>query len=199
MNHQETHTQEQCVLRKQIRKSVVIATQHPVIGPVYWQFVSNADCNAPDDYGLTGRIEEALRLGQNWRQSPTLKWNYDQFLSNLNEWAERNYDHPCDPGSPFRRSFTNLAKKAGQSLQDFCEWLCFAHWQDAPAPPRTLYLRDFNGFLNYAPVWTESIDEATKWSQEEIDDDKELDTMLAKKLGEFVPFEEDRFERTATR
>jgi hypothetical protein len=44
--------------------------------------------------------------------------------------------------------------------------------------------------LNYVPVWTELIDEAIKWSQEEIDDDEELDTMLAKKLGEFILFEE---------
>ncbi|EFX60459.1 hypothetical protein DAPPUDRAFT_343669, partial [Daphnia pulex] len=47
------------VCRRVVRQGVVVATWHPIAGPLYWRFVDESECNAPDGYDITDDIDFA--------------------------------------------------------------------------------------------------------------------------------------------
>lgn len=58
-----SRNEEPLICRKVVRSGVVVASLHPIIGPVYWDYVDNSDCNAPDTYQFTNNERDAMIFG----------------------------------------------------------------------------------------------------------------------------------------
>jgi hypothetical protein len=130
------------------RTGVVVSACHPILGPLYWFFVSEASVNGPDYYSITDSIGGARMFDIGWREGSSFRYygnHIEQVLRDSDD-IERfgGYD---DQGEEFSEidlsgSLGDLHKKSGQSVEDFLEWLRAAKWIDVPAPARVERLVD---------------------------------------------------------
>jgi hypothetical protein len=58
---QAQHGGENFVLRRSLTGSILVATHHPVIGPVFLEGVESSEMGVPDSYGLVTDIVRAKR------------------------------------------------------------------------------------------------------------------------------------------
>jgi hypothetical protein len=181
---------EQFVLRRVVSGGVVVGSYHPAIGPVFWEFVDNSDCNAPDHFGLTTDIEGAHRF----RSEQVPFRNFEAHIWSCNE--EEGEVTQGEPGGEDYSTFTadipggdfaSLARQAGVEVGDIVGWFWATPWIEVPAPAKAYFLRDLNGVIGYRPEWTEWLGDAAVFSSAELEDHEDLDTMMARALGEFVP------------
>lgn len=155
--------------QRRVRGAHVVSAIHPVLGPLYWNFVSNADCNAPDYYGLTQHIDQALRVAGDWRKS--------NFGQRQHEFTRAKGLYP-------------LAAEYGVSRSEVYGWLQTAQWESVPAPDQLFWFAGMDGFWGNTPSWEDRPSEAMEFSAEQValkdvgcDD---LDFEAARGRGEFV-------------
>lgn len=176
---------EQLILRRVVTQGVVMATLHPIIGPLYWTYCDQSECNAPDGYGLTTDIDLAHVFNRFYEQ-------YEMRAAFLENWTnDLEWDHLYDENGNEISVINDwqtveLAKLAKTKPEAFVDWVHDTEWVEYPAPYKIWFLEDFNGFVGYRPQWTNDPKKALKFSLSEIDEDG-LDVMLAKRLGRFVP------------
>ena len=177
------------VCRRVERTGVVVATLHPIAGPVYWSFVDESDCNAPDFYGVTGDLDFATVFKSGFYRGDSFLSFRSECMSDLSETVEV-WDQELgedDYVESYCWQVHKLAEKALCTPEQMAIWLHKAIWVEYPAPLKTYFLRDFNGFIGYRPEWSTHVDEALHWSREEIADKSDSDVYLARRCGNFVP------------
>lgn len=184
-----TSKEEPFVCRRVVSTGVVVTALHPVAGPIYCRYVDESDCNAPDYFGLTSRLEHATILKSG--EYPSLG-NLESFLSMcLSGFCESHiqWDETLEDGfvRNFSWQFNTLAKKVGCTSEELIHWLHEAKWVEAPAPLKIYFLSNFNGFVGYRPVWSEDVGDAFHWTSTEIAAKDDLDVDLARSLGSFCP------------
>lgn len=170
---QINYRNEPLVCRKIIRSGVVVATLHPAIGPLYWQFEDESDCNAPDAYGITDYLKSATVFRSGY-------YNGYDFL-HFETRCINNFVRDC----PSR--IDALATKADCTPQELIDWLDNSVWVEYPAPLKINFLTDFNGYIGYRLEYSESLKDALRWSPEALVDKEDLDVELASAWGQFVP------------
>lgn len=164
---------EPLVCRRVLRAGVVVASLHPIIGPVYWDYIDNSDCNAPDAYSFTNNVSSAMIF------------KTQQYRGHTFESFRRGVIGSCS-APPSSWQLKELSRKAGCSEDEFQTWMEKTVWVEYPAPVTIAYLSDFNGFLGYRPEWTRNLHEALQWPQSTVHGD-DLDDALARTIGELVP------------
>jgi hypothetical protein len=190
--HDTTEANDKFVLRRVIAGGVVVGSFHPGIGPVFWRFIDNSDCNAPDHFGLTRYIDGAHRF----RRGQVPLRNFEAHIWSCNEEqgevtqgepGDENYCTFIDdiPGG----DFASVAQQAGVEVGDIVRWFSTAPWIEVPAPAKAYFLRDLNGFICYRPEWTDRAADATVFCAAELGDAEDADVGPAKKLGEFALLE----------
>lgn len=115
------------------RTGVVVSATHPTLGPLYWHFSDESSVGGPDYYGITDRIDLAFLLDEGWRETRSFKIHGDHISRVLRELEE-------DCG---------LHSKAGQTFDEFREWLRSAPWADEPGPARDERLVDHGYFYTW--------------------------------------------------
>lgn len=178
------------VVRRVIRSAVVVAAWHPAAGAIFWRFTDESQVNCPNHYGLGTDIDRAYRF----RPGCT---NFSSFAGQILDpnTVLRLVDHDHEYG-PFEvdapdGDFALIASTTGLDANDLLLWFHRAIWVECPAPPTIRYLADFNGYLGYEAVWSDDLSDATRFSESEIESG-ELDTELARRLGEFIELSEAR-------
>lgn len=181
--------EEPLVCRRVVRKGVVIAALHPLAGPVYWDFVDESDCNAPDYYGVTDDLDSATIFKSGYYLGRSFLSFRSNCLKDLSEsedvWNEELDDFDFIESYSWR--VQKLAEKARCTPKELTAWLHAATWVEYPAPLKIYFLRDFNGFLGYRPEWSEHVADALHWSRDKLADKDDLDVELAHACGHFVP------------
>lgn len=179
----DINTDGKYLLRRVVSNAVVMASFHPVIGPVFWSFYDNSDCNAPNQFGLSRDVDLAHRFKPG-------KVEYLWFKSNIAECNHKEMD--LEEGRPGDENyciyttdvpsgdFAYLAQQASTTASAIYEWFKDAPWLEFPAPTN----------IGYRAEWTENPKEALLFFASELEDDDELDVQLAKNLGTFVPVTE---------
>lgn len=188
-------TEERYVCRRVVTRGVVVASLHPVIGPVYWDYCDESDCNAPDHYGLTDDSTSAHVFKSGW-------YFGHSFNSLPREIIECNVEHDYDafgtPGEDDHRfeertwvswMFQELARKAHSTVDEFVAWVRKTQWVEFECPPRIRFLRNINGFVGYRPEWTYDIQEALTFDQSVLTSDDDLDVRMC---GTCVPISKAR-------
>lgn len=183
--------EEPLICRKVVRRGVVVAALHPVAGPVYWDYTDESECNAPDYYGFTGDLNCATVFKTGYYRGSSFQSFRSYCLNGLVEddelWVELMDDVKYVPSFNYSGGVNELAKKAGCTPDEFVSWLHQAVWVEYPAPMKLYFLRDFNGYLGYRPEWSTRASDALHWSRKELAEEDDLDVMLARQLGRFVP------------
>ena len=193
------HDAQLFVLERVFQGGVHVAAIHPALGAVYWMLIDDTDVGMGRTYRLTTNRDEALRLPTGWRDNDWHRghaWNFERDLyeTEIHHQDVELFGPPSD-GMPYegcdlvhaeahlQGSLALLAHAANQRTDAFLEWLFQAQWQDVPAAaPTVRYLQDMNGFVGYAPVWTDNITEALTFDKE----DPELDMLRG--YGRLVPY-----------
>lgn len=120
------------------RTGVVITAVHPTLGPLYWEFVSEASVGGPDYHSITTRIDRALLLDPDWRTTSTFRLHSNHMERVLRDQVTVVDD--CDPdGGPwsqidFEGELSALHSQSGQSDEEFLDWMRSAEWGDTPGP-----------------------------------------------------------------
>lgn len=192
---------EPLVCRRVVRKGVVVAALHPVAGPVYWHFVDESDCNAPDNYGVTDDLNFATVFKSGYYHGRSFLSFRSECLCDLSEteevWNEEAHDF--DLTEKYCWDVKRLAEKAGCTPGEFTNWLYKATWVEYPAPLKIYFLRDFNGFIGYRPEWSEDVENALRWTRKELADKDDVDVELARSCGNFVPLSQARIVKPLLR
>lgn len=193
-----------------VSTGVNVSAMHPTLGPLYWQFLSGAECNSPDFYGITDDVEDegVLILSRTWRDGPQAFMhrshmgqilNDDDLISyNLNEFGEPLDEDGCEfdeHGDPIMVTTLHgvlriYQEKSGQSVAEFLNWLRRAEWVDTPSPQRARYLEDVNEFGGFHPIWTHEISDATTFSAEDVEmgkDSTDCHVAYAATVARFIP------------
>lgn len=203
-------TNETRYIAKRVTSGVNVAARHPTLGLLFWYFVSNSDCNAPDYYGLSddAECEGTMTFRSGWRTGDHA-WMHrshmgkvlgdeDQISYSFNEFGEPDPDveHENDAhGNPIMITtlhgrLSDYQERSGQSAEEFINWLRKAVWEDVPAPVREVYLQDVNEFCGFHPVWTSEISEAITFSAGEVAEGKDSNdccVIYASTAASFVP------------
>ncbi|MDU8491774.1 hypothetical protein RYA07_25890, partial [Pseudomonas syringae pv. actinidiae] len=69
---------------------VLVSANHPTLGPLYWVYTSNADCNYPDHYTITDWSEVATRFPHYWREHEHLHWVYRGHIGVGSGWGRND-------------------------------------------------------------------------------------------------------------
>lgn len=176
---------EPYVLRRVKTAGVVVGTPHPVAGPLYWHYIDESDCNAPDYYGITDHLSSATVFRSGVYGSGDFNSFKRACLSDLynDGWNEESESYEVS----YNYFVLDLARKADCSPEELVSWLGEAVWVEFPAPVQVHFLTDFNGFVGYRAEWSDDLRDALHWSANEIRDTEDLDVELALSYGEFVP------------
>lgn len=174
---------EPLVCRRVLRAGVVVASLHPIIGPVYWDYIDNSDCNAADSYHFTNNVSNAMIFRSQHYRGHTFSSFQWGVIGSCYEDADWDDDNTAPPAS---WQLKELSQKAGCTEHEFQTWMEKTVWVEYPAPVTIAYLSDFNGFLGYRPEWTRDLHEALQWPQSTVHGD-DLDAELARTVGELVP------------
>jgi hypothetical protein len=181
--------EEPFVCRRVVSKGMVVAALHPVAGPIYWNFVDESDCNAPDHYGITDRLESATVFKSGYYHGRSFDSFKSCCLEDLVEyeelWNEEKED--LDFITKYSWKVQDLAAKAGCTPAEIAAWLRSVTWVEYPAPVKVYFLQDFNGYLGYRPEWSENVADALHWSRQELANKDDLDSELALSLGQCIP------------
>lgn len=149
------------------RTGVVVSASHPVLGPIYWYFVSEASVNGPDFYSVTDSIERARMFDTGWREGASFRYYGDHMAQVLRDDDQiEQFGGYDDEGEIFTDIALNgpldgLQRKSGQSVEDFLAWLRAAVWVDVPAPVRVERLVDHGYSSEWELVETVDADNAT--------------------------------------
>lgn len=111
-----------------IRSGVVVSAIHPTLGALYWYYSDESSVGGPDYYGLTDRPYRALLMDTGWRTG-----RHRDHVSMVVRELEDDDWH------------TN----AGQSREQFVDWLRQAHWVDEVALHRAERLADHGYFYEW--------------------------------------------------
>lgn len=188
---------EPMVCRRVVRSGVVVASLHPVAGPVYWYFVDESDCNAPDHYGVTGDADMAKVFKSGFYRGGSFNSFRSDCLTGL---YETDWDDDAESyHTEYDWQVNDLAAKAQCEPEEFVQWLQTTTWVEYPAPLKIYFLEDLNGFLGYRPEWTEDVSDALHWHSSEVDDKDDLDVEIARSVGHFVPLSEASVVKPITR
>lgn len=185
---------EPLVCRRVVGNGVVVATLHPVAGPVYWRFVDESDCNAPNYYGVTDTLELATVFKSGFYRGRSFASFQSSCLEALYE-AQYDWDEKQSTSDVVERyswEVRSLASKAGCPPAEIARWLRKAVWVEYPAPLKIHYLSDFNGYIGYRPEWSEDVEDALQWSPDELADKDDMDVELARSCGHFVTVSQAR-------
>ncbi len=182
-------TDNQFVIRRVISNKVVVGSDHPILGTIYWVFSDNSDCNAPNHYGLTNLINAASRLESEWRKDP---WHRFRNFTSLVDGYDYEYDetaeNPDNSILVLTDALLSMAELAKQTHKDFLTWWKKADWSDRAAPDKSYYLEDINGFLGYKCQWTEYASQAMRLSQSSIETWDDEEPMKLASLGEVITY-----------
>lgn len=122
-----------------MKPQVMISAVHPVLGRLYWVYVSNACCNAPDYFGVTKHRSSAMLLPQCWRTDDFLQWRHKGHMYTVLEenqygsdyWVEEN-DETGELHQSMTGALGELQSLSGQTVEEFRLWLFRAKWADIP-------------------------------------------------------------------
>jgi len=104
--------------------AVVVTAHHPTLGPLYWYFFNEASVTSPDFYGITDTVQTALLLDKDWRDAAHFS-RHSQHIALVLAELDSDPSHSCING---------LNRKAGESIDEFREWMRSADWIDAAIP-----------------------------------------------------------------
>ncbi|WP_426172434.1 hypothetical protein [Pseudoduganella sp. R-34] len=181
------------VCRRVIAKGVVVASLHPVIGPVYWDYCDESDCNAPDHYGLTDNLRNAHVFSTRERSYSYIAEFTRQILECNVEYDDEEYgdledeDYRWEERRTFSWTFSELARKAQCTVEEFVTWVGTTLWVEFECPPRVEFLRDINGFVGYRPEWTQNLDEAMTFDSSVLTSSDDFDV---RSYGRCIPIGE---------
>lgn len=136
------------------RTGVVVTTTHPILGPLYWYFMSEASVNGPDYYSITDSIDSALLLDSGWRETTLFRYYGDHIEKVLRDTGQISRIGGIDEyGECFEIDLEGriayLQRKSGQSAVEFLDWLGAAQWSDVTGPACTEQLVDHG----YSSEW----------------------------------------------
>lgn len=125
---------------------VLVSANHPTLGPLYWVYTSNADCNYPDHYTITDWSEVATRFPHYWREHEHLHWVYRGHIGKVFNSDDRFGDYAeVEDEETFETleqslsgMLAGLQAKSGQTVNEFVIWISKADWVDIPAPAREI-------------------------------------------------------------
>lgn len=127
---------------------VVVSTTHPVLGALYWEYVSEASVGGSDYYSISRKMDRALLLEPGWRESDQ-GFHGDHIKrvlrEQVSEFSDANYQD-VDLTIVFEGALACLQAESGQSEEQFLTWLKAAEWEDVPGPTRIEHLVD-HGFV----------------------------------------------------
>ncbi|MGE8063890.1 hypothetical protein [Pseudomonas sp. NPDC089569] len=147
------------------RTGVVVTATHPVVGSLYWYFVSEASVNGPDFYSLTDNVDRAYLLDAGWRETNVRRFYGDHVAKMLRDWDQVSwgggYDDEGNEWSQIelQGSLATFQMRSGQSPEEFVEWLRSAEWVDTPGQVRVERLVDHGYFSEWERV--DSTDEGS--------------------------------------
>ena len=172
---QAQHGGEDFVLRRLLTGSILVATHHAVIGPVFLQGVESSEMGVPDSYGLTTDIVQAKRYKPGAAPHGIFEDRVRGDWIKLVGMAEV---------SPSAIAFWTRPEEITREI-DTTVWL------EIPAPPMLYFLSQVNGFIGYRAKWTSDLSSANRFSSSSVlvdaDIDFRLDGEIARRLGRFVP------------
>ncbi|MCP1652303.1 hypothetical protein [Pseudomonas nitroreducens] len=135
------------------RTGVVITAVHPTLGPLYWEFISEASVGGPDYHSITAHIDRALLLAADWRLTPTFKLHSNHMTRVLRDQVTVVDDYDTDGGHwsqiDFDGELSALHSQSGQSDKEFLEWIRSAEWCDIPGPVVVETLVDHGYFYEW--------------------------------------------------
>jgi hypothetical protein len=161
---------EEFVLRRIGRESVVVASYHHAIGPLFWNLFDGTRPMGLNHYGITSMMKHACRF-------PRGNVPFDVFLERI--WqsntdvdevevihadGEVETTHVRGPSG----DFVALADLAGESPQAIFEWMRTTAWIEIPAPPATFFLRRYDGCIGHRAEWTANLAEAHKFTASQV-------------------------------
>lgn len=118
---------------------VMISAVHPVLGRLYWVYVSGADCNAPDYFGVSDHRSSAMLLPLGWRNDDFLQWRhkghmYSVFDADLHgcDYSAKEDDDTGELHQDMTGLLGRLQSLSGQTVEEFRLWLFRAKWTDIP-------------------------------------------------------------------
>lgn len=120
--------------------NVLVSTNHPVLGRVYWSFQAESTAKA-DQHGLTCNREHALRLPAGWRDMDYLWFVYGYHMHTLLDenrpGSHYHVDHDAgdedpDQGKRLTGTLLELQQRSRQSVEQFRDWMLNAPWADIP-------------------------------------------------------------------
>ncbi len=172
---QAQHSGEDFVLRRLVTGSILVASYHPAIGPVYLEHVDALESGARNRYGLTTEIDCAKRYKRG--DVP-----HSFFEDRINVALAK-------PGDISDMSPTAIA--VWMKPEAVVHWMRRNVWLEIPAPPTLYFLSQRNGFLGYRAEWTTDLSCAKRFTSSSVllgaDHDFRLDGEMARQLGRFVP------------
>ena len=180
---------EQFVVRRVVAGGVVVASYHPEIGPVFWDFTDNSDSSAPDHFGLTMYIAGAHRFGGGqvpFRNFQAHIWACNGEAGQMTKGQAGEDDYSTVNAHITGGNFPILARWAAVEVADIVRWFWETPWIETSAPRKAYFLREFCG-VDFQPVWTELLDEAQTLSAAEIGAPENIEVKMAEEFGEFVP------------
>lgn len=135
------------------RTGVVVTATHPVIGPIYWEQVTEVSVGGPDYRSLSTSMERALLLEPGWREG-SCNWVHSHHLNSviraevsqatLHDEVDGDWVH-----TEFEGGLADLHAISGQTAEEFIAWLKAAEWVDAPGPTRIEHLIDHGYFSEW--------------------------------------------------
>lgn len=131
------------------RTGVVVSATHPILGPLYWEFVSERSVGGPDYYSISASMARALLLEPGWRDTSDFHY-YGGHLSQVIRNQAREYRDPEYWGVELvvelEDGLASLHAESNQTEIEFLAWLRAAEWTDVPGPTVVEELVD-HGFM----------------------------------------------------
>lgn len=175
------------------RDCYLMAALHPELGPIYLEFSDESSCNAPDLYGITDQLERASCFPERTGFCDSPEYFVDQVIAR----ADPTFWN-ADAEDVKEATLTQVVGmlERGHYLSDsarkyFTQWMSETLWVPITAPIKIEYLSDIGGGLGYACEWSRDKRQALTYSAAEVADDDDLDTMIGRRQGRFVPSDDE--------
>lgn len=129
------------------RTGSVITSDHPTLGPLYVEYVSEYSVGGPDYYSLSLSMERAMILEPGWasnRDQPHVAVIASIMRDQAVEYADDD-NHIVE----LKGGLAVLHAYSGQCVLEFLDWLKSARWAEAPGPVRIEHLIDQGYFSEW--------------------------------------------------
>lgn len=171
------------VLKRFVTGSVVVASYHPVIGPLFWDVSRSIRFGESTHYGLTTEIDRAHRFERDAASNEAV---LQRILDCNLDTGELTVRTSAEAGCRMvGGDFIALGDLAAVSPAALVDWTITTAWIEVPAPSAPYFLRRFEGSIGPFAEWTRDVVRAHRFSTSEVLLSRELDS--ARAYGRFVP------------